>query len=772
MPRGKHRPMGPHAFRCPLVCQPYPLSKPKLSGQARLQQQKELEAELMEHRDLTEYIAQHADKMEQWTQNQEQGTAQPVTRDTVLLGNGKPAEARVPTQVPTDGDQLTMTWQHLQRETERRRRLLEDSLRQGLGSQVSVTAGSLHRAHGTSSTSPQAAEELNTWITKLRELVQETATITRQGEGDINQDEWFRLESSWQDSILWISQWFDVVEEGMSSYCSVHIDAAGKQLQHLQLLVAILERLSQELSKQSSRLGQEDASGGVIDPRALECLTSLQSRLKMLQAAHCTVRQSLTDGVSHITQYQEKLSQLEAALLEMKTDVRNRLSESVGRSTGEQLQLIGKMEDDVGSLNDKLLALLSEGEQYHVDHTTSLDVSPLKQLLDGTRVYLRQQQWHLQQGLLLRTQYECLLQGLLDLVNSGQEKVTQKAKRPTNDIGDLRSHLQSYKLFFRRLMNHLTLAEQFSQNIPEPIVLRSRELWVKLVEEVSVLQSQALLNGVQMETALQAWAEFEVDHAFLMGEMERLNSAIPSVGLVEETEERLAERVDAFQRIRRSLDGRQVGVDEALRKGRSLLHTVNSPELDSQLSTLEESWLSFCNQVNQELHRLELLLEHRTRFQRECREVGRWLESAQSSLRQWEEESVSLPSRMESSRNQLHLFLGFWKEVDGMSLSKTAAISTGCQLLQLQQAEGSALRTRLAQLEQEWAQVVSPLPGIQEKLHQRQMEVLSSCQAMAQLSGWIRDVETSIQEDESVLSALDGSGQVKVKLQKYKWNLY
>ncbi|XP_072350385.1 uncharacterized protein [Scyliorhinus torazame] len=516
-----------------------PTVKPKLSRQASLQQQKELEAELSEHKALTEYITQHADKMEQWTQNQQQGTAQPVTRDTLPLGNVKPAEAWVPTKVPTDGDQVTITWHHLQREMEGRRRLLEDSLRQGLGSQVSVTAGSLHRVRRTSSTSPQAAEELNTWITKLRELVQETATIAaqgeegseiaRQGEGDINQDECFRLERCWQDSILWISHWFDGVEEGMSSYCSVPIKGAEKQLQYLQLLVATLERLSRELSEQQCRLAQEDAPGGVIGPRARECLSSLQSRLKLLQAAHCTVRQSLRDGVTHITQYQETLRQLEAAILETKTDVRKRLLESVGRSTCEQLQLIGKMEGDVECLNDKLLALISEGDQYDVARTASLDVSPLKQLLDGTRAYLRQQQWQLQQGLLVRTQYECLLQGLLDLVNSGQEKVTQEAKRPTNDIGDLRSHLQSYKLFFRRLMNHMILVEQFSQNIPEPIVLRSREMWLKLVEEVSVLQSQALLNGVQMETALQAWTEFEVDHAFLMGEMERLNSAIPSV---------------------------------------------------------------------------------------------------------------------------------------------------------------------------------------------------------------------------------------------------
>ncbi|XP_078090644.1 nesprin-2-like isoform X3 [Mustelus asterias] len=746
-----------------------PTIKAKLSRQDSLQHQKELEVELSECKQLTEYISLHGDKMNQQIQRpQQQEATQLIPRDDrATLGDAIPAEPPVLTEVPTNSNQVATTWQHLQRETEGRRRLLEDSLRQGLGLQVSVTAGGLHRVHGTKSTSPLAEQELNMWLSKLQELAQQTITTPMRGEGHINQDERLKLEKSLQDALLGISHWLDTLEEGIPSSSSAPIEEAEEQLQCQQRLAATLERLQQELSEQRCVLGQGDVPAGIF-PQATGYLASLQSRLKQLQAVHSTVRQSLRDGVSQIRQYQGRLRQFEAALLEMRTDVRKQLLESVSQSKDEQLQLMEKMEDGLDSLSEQWLALVSEGEQYDLEHTSTLGISPLEELLDGTRVYLKEQQRQFQYSVLLDTQYQCLVQGLVDLLNSGQAKVTQEAKPPTNSIGDFQSHLQSYKLFFRRLGNHLILVEQFSRNLPELIVTRSRDPWLKLVEEATALQSQALLRGVQMETALQAWAEFEMDHSFLMKEMEKLNSTVPSIGLVEETEERLAERVGTFQRIRGSLNGNQARVDQALRKGKALLNIVNSSELENQLGTLEESWLSFCNQVNRELHRLELLLQHRKRFQRESHELGQWLESARGRLRHWEQESVSLPSQMEISRNQLQLFLEFWKEVDGMSALKMAAISTGSQLLQLKQTQGGVLRSCLTQLEQEWAQVATQLPGIQEKLHQRQMDVLSSRQAITQLRAWISDVQASIQGDSSELQNLDSSIQVKLMLQKYK----
>ncbi|GCC41879.1 hypothetical protein chiPu_0025925, partial [Chiloscyllium punctatum] len=44
-------------------------------------------------------------------------------------------------------------------------------------------------------------------------------------------------------------------------------------------------------------------------------------------------------------------------------------------------------------------------------------------------------------------------------------------------------------------------------------------------------------------------------------------------------------------------------------------------------------------------------------FQRESHRVHQWLDSARSRLSYWEQESVSLPSRLDTSENQLQRFL-------------------------------------------------------------------------------------------------------------------
>ncbi|XP_060685495.1 nesprin-2-like isoform X2 [Hemiscyllium ocellatum] len=740
--------------------------KPKLSRQDSLQQQKELELELVQHKHLTEYIALHVDRMNQQihdhTERDVHQSSSSSSRDILQLTDTMAAELQ---GAPGHDDQVAATWQRVQQEMEGRLKLLEDSLVQGLASQVSLTAGSVRNVHGVSSPapSPAAAEELSVWVTQLGLLAKEATAVPTQGQGEC-----VTLERRLQDTTLWISQWLDAAEERIYSSSPIPFEEAEQQLDYHQLLAATLERVHHELSEQCSVLEQPHQAGEQITAPALHCLTTLQRRLKLLQAAHSTVSQSLTDRVRHITLYQERLRQFEAVLLERRMDVRNRLAESAAQSASDRLQVIEKAEGDLEPIDAELLAVITEGQQYDLETTATEDLCKLEDILNGIRVSLREEWRQAQHTTLVTSQYERLLQALLGLVNSRQEKLSQGTRLLAKNIGDLRSQLQSHKLFFSRLANHLVLVKQFSQSVPEFIVTCNRDVWLELVEGVSALQARALAHGIQMETTVQAWAEFEVDHSSLIKELELLKSSVPIVGLVEETEERLSERVSTLQAIRSNLTRIHAQVEQSVSSGHTLLGIVSCPELGAQVHNLEESWVSINNQVNHQLHRLEKLLEHCTRFQREIHQVNQWLDSARSRLSYWEQESVSLPSRPETSENQLQRFLEFWKEVDGMSSVRTAAISAGSQLLALKQVEGGAVRTQMAQLEQKWAQLIAQLPSIQEKLHQLQVAVLPSRKAITQLTTWIQDMESVMEENEPVTHSLDSSTRVRLLLQRYK----
>ncbi|KAK1160588.1 nesprin-2-like [Acipenser oxyrinchus oxyrinchus] len=108
------------------------------------------------------------------------------------------------------------------------------------------------------------------------------------------------------------------------------------------------------------------------------------------------------------------------------------------------------------------------------------------------------------------------------------------------------------------------------------------------------------------------------------------------------------------------------------------------------------------------------------------------------------------------------------KEVDAKSSVKSSLISTGNQLLQVKQADTASLQNQLAQFEQGWTEVLTPLPGIQEKLHQLQMEKVPSRQAITELKTWMSEIHGLLREDEEKISRLSTTASAKEILQKYK----
>uniref|UniRef100_UPI00398EC109 nesprin-2-like n=1 Tax=Pristiophorus japonicus TaxID=55135 RepID=UPI00398EC109 len=142
-----------------------------------------------------------------------------------------------------------------------------------------------------------------------------------------------------QNTALRISHWLDAAEEGMCSYSSIPIEEAEQELQHHQQQAETLERVCWELSDQRRVLGQSEVLSAQVWPLALGCLATLQSRLQLLQSARTTQVESLRAGVREVTHYRVGLMQLETVLLEQRTDIQQRLVESAGLSTDQQLQV-------------------------------------------------------------------------------------------------------------------------------------------------------------------------------------------------------------------------------------------------------------------------------------------------------------------------------------------------------------------------------------------------------------------------------------------------
>lgn len=60
----------------------------------------------------------------------------------------------------------------------------------------------------------------------------------------------------------------------------------------------------------------------------------------------------------------------------------------------------------------------------------------------------------------------------------------------------------------------------------------------------------------------------------------------------------------------------------------------------------------------------------------------------------------------------------FSKEVDAKSSLRSSVLSTGNQLLRLKRVETAGLRTALGHIDTQWAELLTRIPVVQEKLHQ------------------------------------------------------
>ncbi|XP_072895555.1 nesprin-2-like isoform X2 [Hemitrygon akajei] len=727
-----------------------------LAMQARLAQgqipPQEWETELTGQACPTEAIAQQNKTTGQSPLGEEPSSPIHIVRD-----NGDPVSLGIATPVDPDkvSPPLAVMWQHLRCQNQDMAKLLKDSLQQSQGSQVEFMAEGLHRVPGLAQ---PAVALLSSLMAELGQQRQEAEELAAQTEGTVQQDARLTLETAVQSIAHRVSDWLDGAQVELYAGILVPLEEAEQQLQHHQVLLESLETAHQEMAEEVEALGQSDLFSC---PEARGSLTDLHNRLGLFIRSCCQLTHLLRANVDQASECQTELKQLQAALSERRATVQHQLLESTGCSLDEQLQWVEGLAAELLRLEGSLLELMGTMDRWSAGPRWEQEVNVLEEALEDGWTWVGEQRREIQHCLLLGRQHEGLLQGLASLLESGQVTAAPEESLPFRSISELQTHLQRYKLFFQRLEGRVSVAEQFSTAVPERVAAMHRERWSELVNRHVEIQSQALRWGVHMETTLQVWTELEAEREALTKEVETLNSRLPSVGLVEETKEHVAEVIGTLQHIRGSLTDSWPRMEEVLRSGRALLEVVESPELEVHLRALEDAWLSLRDRLHQELHRLETLLEQWDWFQRESGGLGEWLDRAGNQVIYWKQELLSVPSNVESRRNQLKLFLGFRKEVEERTPSGVAVASGGRRLLGLQRTPSAALREQLDQLERRWAQLAGELPPIQEWL--LQVEGTPSRLLLTELVEWVSGVDTRLRAAAEV-PALGSSAAVSQEL--------
>ncbi|KAM6073754.1 nesprin-2 [Chlamydotis macqueenii] len=729
------------------------LDKVQIMLQDNCNQNQDLKVKAAEQKSLIDFIESCVEKM------------QPQVEDSVTQklgssnGESDPKSKQAdPTLAPKD--QAGNKWQYLQQELSSK---MKSPLCQLVEPQITTKINVLPRGAFASAGTP-TVEELKTYAAQLGNLSQEANVVHAQDH--VAEEVSSNLDSKLFELLLAISRCLKNVEEMLNTSVLSTEEAAVQQ--------ALYETLSVELQKLHTDLGNKkddllksiSCAAGSNDVFC-ECFNNLQARLEQTQAATASRSNSMKAGLDHNSNYQNETRLLYDQLTAKKAALQQCLNAIRGHNVSEQLQKTDACALELQTFENQVAKLRGHGERFQLPITLIQEVYKLEDVLDDMWEILNAKYVELSSPSISESQYEDLLHGLAELVAIGREKIAQDVKQLTKSRAALQSHLQNHKDFFHNLMTRMAFMQTFSKKVTPSILQKREEFWRELVNEVKLLEQKACQCGIHLETLLKEWMEFDDGSLAFSKELEALTSMLPSVNLVEETEERLMERIALLQKIKSSVDEKHARLYQMVKEGKKLLTAVNCPEIRSQIMKMEEQWLSLTKKVDHELHQLQTLLKLLISYSRDSEQLMKWLDSAQQRMNFWKEQSLNVSQDLPTIRDNINSLFAFSKEVDEKSSLKSSVVRTANQLFHVKQADTAALRSSLAKFEQKWGELIVQLPAIQEKLHQLQMEKLSSREAIAELMTWLDHVEQQ-QGHEEPINSQRSAAQVRSLLQKYK----
>ncbi|XP_075782511.1 nesprin-2 isoform X2 [Pelodiscus sinensis] len=724
---------------------------PPLSRCKGLQQRQDLLLKPTEQNNLVDFIKLYVEKM------------QPHFADGATQKLDSSSDSSIPRSELADlflRDQTGDKWQYLQQELSA---TMKSPLCQLADPQITTELNILPRGAICSIKTP-TVEELKTYTMKLGDLSQEASVVQTQenvaGEASLN------LEKKLFELLLAISQCLNNMEE-MLNTCMFSNEEAAVQQVLCETLSLELQKLHADMREKKDDLLKSVACADGSTDVFVQCFNNVQARLELSQTAAASRSKSMKAGLDHSSNYQNEIRLLYDQLIEKKSALQQTLNAIRGHNIAEQLQKTDAYALELQNFETQIAKLRDHGEQFQLPMALVHEVYKLEDVLDDTWGVLRAKYVELNSPFISESQYEGLIHGLAELLDIGQEKVAQDSKELAKNRATLQSHLQNHKDFFQKLVTHMFVIQSYSKKVGPATLQKNEKFWTELVEYVRSLEQKSSQYGARLEGLLQEWTEFDEDYVTFTKELEALASTVPSVNLVEETEERVMERITLLQQIKRNIDEHHARLYQMVKEGKKLMTLVSCSDLVNQTGKLEELWLSLTNKVGHELHRLQMLLKLLVSYNRDSDKLTKWLESAQQRMNFWKEQSLDVSQDLDTVRNNIDSLFAFSKEVDEKSSLKSSVISTGNQLLLVKQTDAAALRSSLAQFEQKWAELITQFPTIQEKLHQLQMEKLPSREAITEIMAWLNHVEQQ-REEEATVNLRSNASQVKNLLQKYK----
>ncbi|KAH3846261.1 hypothetical protein DPMN_088560 [Dreissena polymorpha] len=700
--------------------------------------QQQLQSDLSQHRTLVRQLS-----------TEMRSRDHPRPRETTIITQGFP---------PLREEDLQPRWESLSRELQQKKEHLEDLVQK---SNDLIGPAKYGRRSYDPDHTPQL-KDVRRHLAALNDLWKQLQVQV--DDKQLRLDKALEFQQSYQDALANVSRWLDLTEQKLFAPDStMNSEEKVQENEDIQREIRSLQGEIQSMS----RAAQELLSVTNADSHELirQSLANLNNRVKSLESQAREQGDKLRTVDRNYKSYKEEVQQLEGKLLETRDIMSSPTHSTPVRQQVDKMQKIESQMKKCEAQLEGVKKLGTELSAMDPEIISPYEMESLQSNFMDIQRKVMEKKASLQESVSVQEQYEKLLADYADFLETADDKLRTE-QISVRDLEHLKEQLVAHKDFFSDLEVHRAMLDSLVAQCDKATKQKHLPQHTRLSNLTYVLQDKASLHGQRLDRLVRQWGELDEKFGQLQRFLSDLETQIPKPIANQDTLQTIQNKITTFQRLQRELTDEKPVVFQVVDKGKQLLHSVNCPGLEMLVTEIAEKWVDLNTELSHELKRSQSLGDQLQVFEAEAAILKSWLTAARSKLNSIKQLSSSDMKSIATVRGKIDKILEFRKDVEDQLPLKEKVLSIGNQLLQNKVYQTADLQDRTRHLEHEWAHLEHDINNSEEYLHQAQMDLMPSRQALGELNAWLTEIEETLADEKS--KPLKNLGDMEVLLKKYK----
>lgn len=572
------------------------------------------------------------------------------------------------------------------------------------------------------------------------------------------------FQQRYQDALHKVSSWLDLAEQKLFAPDStMNSEEKVKENEDIQREIRSLQGEIQSMGRAANELLA--VTNADSHDLIRQSLANLNHRVQTLETQARDQGEKLRAVDRNYKSYKEEVQNLETKMMETRDMMASPTPTAPLRQQVDKMQKIeGQMKKCESQLED-VKKRQSELSSLDPEIISPYEMESLQSNFMDLQRKVMEKKATLQESVSVQEQYEKLLQDYADFLETADEKLKTE-QVSARDLDHLKQQLLAHKDFFSDLEVHRAMLDSLVAQCDKATKQKHLPQHTRLSNLTYVLQDKASLYGQRLDRLTRQWAEMDEKFNQLQRFLHDIETQIPKPIANEDTLQTIQNKITTYQRLQRELTEEKPSVFQVVDKGKQLLHSVNCPALEMLVTDLAEKWVDLNTDLSHELKRSQSLGDQLQVFEAEAAILKSWLTAARSKLNSIKQLSSTDLKSIATVRGKIDKILEFRKEVENQLPLKEKVLSIGNQLEQSQVYKTSDLEDRMRYLEHEWSHLEHDINKSEEYLHQAQMDLMPSRQALGELNAWLTEIEETLEEEKN--KPLKNLADMEVLLKKYK----